>query len=302
LPTYRPAEGAPSLADLVGTDLPNSNDQATLWRTFSDHEGTPAEFWDKLKSQPGFDDPNKIAKLQYSFQLGLLAQNNMALINAIRDRRPNITSMRELAFELDTKEKWSALLDDPDLAIPIPEDAPGKPEERKANYASSLAGALQIARSTAAVANMVASLPQTQLAGVQPAVSRFLTDAVRSADFDLVAGRIDDLVAEHGERLLQEVETADRPMVIDQVKRLQRLFRLSTGPESMRALVEAGVDSARELAELPPEIAMEMLGAVLDEATVRLLLNRARNICAAAVHQFVFLNDAINGDIPGGAV
>jgi hypothetical protein len=47
---------------------------------------------------------------------------------------------------------------------------------------------------------------------------------------------------------------------------------------------------------------MEMLGAVLDEATVRLLLNRARNICAAAVHQFVFLNDAINGDIPGGAV
>ena len=80
-------------------------------------------------------------------------------------------------------------------AIPIPDDVPGKPEERKANYAASLAGAMQIAHPTAAVANMVASLPPTHLANAQPAVAKFLTDAVRKANFDLVAGRIDDLVA-----------------------------------------------------------------------------------------------------------
>jgi hypothetical protein len=44
LPNYRSAEGAPSLADLVGADLPDAEDQATLWRSFSDHVGTPAEF------------------------------------------------------------------------------------------------------------------------------------------------------------------------------------------------------------------------------------------------------------------
>lgn len=302
LPNYRQAEGAPSLADLVGIDLPNSEDQATLWRTYPDHEGTPAGFWEKLKSQPGFEDPKKIAKVQYAFQLGLLAQNNIPLVNAIRAKHPDVANTGELAFHLDTKEKWSALLDDPELAIPIPDDVPGKPEERKANYADSLAGALQIAHPTATIANMVASLPPTQLANAQPAVAKFLTDAVRKANFDLVAGRIDDLVTQHGESLLEEIEIKDRPVVIDQIKRLQRLFRLSTGPESMKALVEAGFNSARELAELPPEIAMEMLGPVLGETTTRLMLNRASNISAAAVHQYIFLNDAINGDIPGGAI
>lgn len=300
LPAHRPQEGAPSLADLVGDDLPNPDDQATLWRTFSDHMGTPEEFWVTLHSQPGFEDPNTIAKVQYSFQLGLLAQNNITLVNAIRAKHPEVATIRELAFHLDTKEKWSALLDDPDLAIP--DDVPGKPEERKANYAASLARAIQIAHPSAAVANMVASLPPEQLANAQPAVARFLTDAVQTANFDLVADRIDELVAQHGERLLDGIEAKDRLVVIDQVKRLQRLFRLSTGPESMKALLEAGFSSARELAELPPAIAMELLDPVLNETTARLVLNRARNISAAAIHHYVFLNDAINGDIPGGSI
>jgi hypothetical protein len=302
LPTYRPVEGTPSLADLVGTDLPNPDDQATLWRTFSDHVGTPDEFWKKLHSQPGFEDSNTIAKVQYSFQLGLLAQNNITLVNAIRAKHPEVAATRELAFHLDTKEKWSALLDDPELAIPIPDDVPGKPEERKANYAASLAGAIQIAHPSAAVANMVASLPPQHLANAQPAVAKFLTDAVQTANFDLVADRIDELVAQHGERLLDGIEAKDRLVVIDQVKRLQRLFRLSTGPESMKALLEAGFSSARELAELPPAIAVELLDPVLGETTARLVLNRARNISAAAIHHYVFLNDAINGDIPGGSI
>ena len=70
LPSYRPAEGVPSLADLMGADLPNSDDQATLWRTYSDHEGTPAEFWEKLKSQPGFEDPNKIRQSTVQLSIG----------------------------------------------------------------------------------------------------------------------------------------------------------------------------------------------------------------------------------------
>ncbi|MCI0347983.1 MAG: hypothetical protein L0Z53_01030, partial [Acidobacteriales bacterium] len=185
---------------------------------------------------------------------------------------------------------------------PIPDDVPGKPEERKANYAASLAGAIQIVHPTVAVANMVASLPPVQLANAQPAVAKFLADAVRQTQFDLVAGRINDLVAEHGDSLLKDIDLKDRPVVIDQVKRLQRLFRLSAGPESLKVLVEAGFNSARELAELPPKVAMDILTPVLGEATARMTLNRANNISAAAIHQYVFLNDAINGDIPGGAI
>ncbi len=301
LPTYRPADGAPSLADLMGADLPNPDDQATLWRTYSDHEGTPAEFWEKLKSQRGFETPEKIAKVQYAFQLGLLAQNHIPLIAAIRAKHPAVVNTTELAFELDTQKKWEDLLTE--AAIPIPDDVPGKPADRKANYAASLAGALQIAHPTVAVANMVKSLEPAQLAYTPPAVvATFLADAVRQAKFDLVAGRIDELLMEHGEKLLTPIDEKDRPVVIAQVKRLQRLFRLSTGPESMKALLDAGFNSARDLAALPHALAMEMLTPTLGETTARLVLNRATNITAATVHQYVFLNDIINGEIPGGAL
>jgi hypothetical protein len=296
LPNYRPAEGAPSLADLVSADLPNPDEQATLWRTYSDHVGTATEFWQKLKGQPGFEDSNKIARVQYTFQLGLLAQNNIALVNAIRSEHSDVADTGELAFRLDAPEKWTALLDK--AAIPIPSDVPGLPEERKANYAASLAGALQIAHPTAAVATMVASLPATHLAEAQPAVAKFLADAVRQAKFDLAIGHIDDLVEQHGDTLLKEVDLKDRPVVIDQVKRVQRLFRLSSGPDSLKALLDAGFHSARDLAEIPSAVAMDILKPVLGETATRLMFNRASRISSETIHKFVLLNDEINDQSP----
>ncbi|HUJ73686.1 MAG TPA: hypothetical protein VL359_02465, partial [bacterium] len=56
LPKHTAVEGLPSLADLLGTALPDPHEQAALWSTYSDYVGTPEEFWDKLKSQSGFED------------------------------------------------------------------------------------------------------------------------------------------------------------------------------------------------------------------------------------------------------
>ena len=299
LPNHRAGEARPSLSDLIGNAVPDVEDQATLWRTFSDHEGSGTEFWEKLRAQPGFEEPEKVTKLQYAFQLGMLTQDNISLINEVRAKHPEVIDTKELAFTLDTKEKWEELLTD---GVNIPDDVPGSPEERKANYAASLAGAVQIAHPTVAVANMVASLPEEHAFKQQPAVAKFLADAVRTADFDLVSGRIDELLAKHGEGFLAEIDVKDRATVIDQVKRLQRLFRLSTDQKSMQVLLEAGFNSARDIASLPPEVALEMLTPELDEPTARLIINRANNISAAAIHQYVFLNDAINGEVPGGAL
>ena len=300
VPNYRSAEGGPSLADLVGADLSDPADQATLWRNFSDHEGAPAEFWEKLQAQPGFGDRDKITRLKYRFQLGMLTQNNIPLVNAIRAKHPRVASTSELAFELDTQGKWIDLLDS--AAIPIPDNVPGGPDERKANYAANLAEAMQVAHPTVAVANMVASLPPVQLANTQAAVAKFLADAVRQTQFDLVAGRITDLVEKHGDTLLKDIASKNRPVVIDQVKRLQRLFRLSTGPESLRALIEAGFTSAREVAELPREVAMDVLTPTVGEVTAKIIINRAHNISTAAIHQYVLLHDALHGDMVGGAI
>ena len=293
LPNYRAEEGATTLTDLIGTDIPDREEQIIIWRTFSEHIGTTAEFWDKLKDQPGFEDESKVNKVKYAFQLGWLVQNNIPLINAIRNKHPEILSTVELAFHLDTTDKWGALLND--AVVPIPADVPGTTDsERKENYAASLAVAVQVAHPTVAISNMVATLPSTQLANVQLVVSKFLADSVRTFQFDLVSDRIDDLVANHGEKLLEAIDLKDRPVLINQVKRLQRLFRLSCGPESMKVLIDAGFNSARELAELPPDVAMEILRPTLGETTARLIVNRASNISSAALHQYVFFNGLIN--------
>ncbi|MER9203434.1 hypothetical protein NKH74_30405 [Mesorhizobium sp. M0933] len=300
LPNYRATEGAPSLADLLSADLPDAGEQATLWRTFSDHFGTADEFWRKLATLPGFGDPQKVAKVKYSLQLGTLTQNNIALIGAIRTKHPDVGNIGELAFELDTQDKWKALLDIGEITIP--DDIPGKLEERTANYAASLASTVQIAHPTAALANLVATLPATAFADTQPIVAQFLSDAVRKAKFDLVEGRINDLLAAHGDDLLKDVQAEQRPLVITQVKRLQRLFRLSAGPQSVKALVEAGFNSARDIAELPPGVALDILTPLIGEAEARVVINRATNISAAALHQYVLLNNAMNSDVPGGAL
>ena len=300
LPDHRQPAGGASLTDLIGGDVPDADDRATLWRTYSDHTGTPAEFWQKLRTQPGFTDAAKVAKVQYSFKLGALTRNNLPLVTAIRAQHPAVSDVRDLALQLDTADKWRALLDA--AAIPIPTDVPGKPGEQKANYAASLAAGVEMAHPTAVIANVVAGLPATQLAGVQSGVATFLDRAVRQARFDLVSDRIDDLVATHGPALMQGIDDDKRPSVIDQVKRLQRLFRLSDGPESLKALLDAGFNSARELADLPPAVAIELLTPPLSENTARLILARAQQISAAAVHQYVLLKEAVNANIAGGAL
>jgi receptor-binding and translocation channel-forming TcA subunit of Tc toxin/virulence plasmid A protein len=98
--------------------------------------------------------------------------------------------------------------------------------------------------------------------------------------------------------LLQQVDLKDRAVVIDQVKRVQRLFRLSSGPESMKVLLDAGFHSARDLAGLPFAVAMDVLKPALGETAARLMLDRANSIAAETIHKFVILNDQINGQIP----
>ena len=97
--------------------------------------------------------------------------------------------------------------------------------------------AAAIAHPTAALANLVAALPAMEFSNTQPAVAQFLSDAVRKAQFDLVEGRINELLAEHGDDLLKDIQAEERLMVIAQVKRRQRLIRLSAGPQSVKALV-----------------------------------------------------------------
>lgn len=292
-------EGAATLADLVGAELPDKDQQALLWSRFTAREGDVAKYWSDLESEPGFDE-TKVRKLKYGFEIGAVARGNLGLVNALKHKHPGAASVRDLAFELDSADKWRSLIEDEH--VDIPGDIPGEGDERTANYAASLAASVQAAHPAAAVAAAVGPLPAGTLGGLEEAVAGFVRTAARDHGFDLVRGRIGELLSRHGDELLEGVDAVDRPKVIAEARRVQRLFRLSTGPKSLQALLEAGFGSAREIAELPDAAALDRLVPIVGEAEARIIINRARNISASAIHQYVFVHDALDTTGRGGAL
>lgn len=79
-------------------------------------------------------------------------------------------------------------------------------------------------------------------------VSRFLSQA---RDFDLHASRIDKYVVDHPESL----EGVDRPtLVIAQIKRMQRVYRVAPDVNAMNALLGEGIHSAFRIARMPADV------------------------------------------------
>jgi hypothetical protein len=79
-------------------------------------------------------------------------------------------------------------------------------------------------------------------------VSRFLSQA---GDFDLHATRIDKYVVEHPNSL----EGVDSPsLVIAQVKRMQRVFRVARDVNAMNTLLGEGIHSAFRITRMPADV------------------------------------------------
>lgn len=297
LPGSRVAEGAPTFGELVGSAVPDASDQATLWRTYGEHRGDAAGFWAALGQEPGFTGEGKVPEVQYTFQLALLTQSSPPLMAALRTRHPDVTSTAQLALALDTSEKWAELL--ATSHVPIPAGVPGTDEpDRAATYAATLAGAMQVLHPTAAVTNLVGRLPATHLNGVQPAVAKFFAGAVERPGFDLTTTRIDDLVAGSGDSLLEGVAPSERPAVVGQVKRIQRLFRVTTGPKTLEAILDAGFTSAASIARLPRQVFLDTLDSGLSEPEKLLIHDRALNVAEATLSTTVLLHDAFAGVVP----
>ena len=287
----RQEDGYSSLGDLLAEAGVNQAEQEALLTAFVGHTGETAEFWAGIREQPTIVDAEKVDGIQYVLQVASLAEGDTAVLRGLREAYPDARSIRELYRQLDPVTLREIVASG--VAEPGAVDRPSKAHvDRRSN---DILDVLAAAYPTDAVARLLPHLPSTHVAdpGTHRAVSRFFERAV-GTDFDLRTARVDDVVTAHPE-LLEQAEGKDRTVVVNQVKRLQRLFRLSADARSFAALLGTGLDSAHEIARVPPASFVARFGSMFPTAEqAELIYDRALMSNAASELLYVRAFHAMN--------
>ena len=276
-------ENQASLSQVLAIALPSVPHQQALLQTYANHDGTIEQFWDNLRQQETFQETGQVERIQFALQLNTLTQSNLSLVDALQTQFQSTRSLAQMnPAELTTLIKQ--------LAPTVSPDFPGDTPEEKLNlYSNSIVGLLQGAFPTESIAQVVSTVADVHLNRVAPdQISQFLNRATDRAIlateevFDIRSTQIDRFLELHGDRVFADID-GDRPQITQQVKRVQRLFQVSTSPESFKILMESGFNSANQIAQQSFRTMQENLGQQIPLEELGLIHQRAIATSAASL-------------------
>jgi hypothetical protein len=283
-----PSTGTHSFGELLNLAALPAAQQQTLLSLSINHTGKPEDFWKLLRTQPGFQQPGVVEKIQLTVQLGLLTRNHVPLIQQIQAL--NVSSPRALV-KMDATA-WLKLVNT--QGVGLPPGVPGAtPPEQARNYVNGIITTLRIAFPTDAMAQIAASAPSLP---AQKAVAQFFAN---SPDFEIRTTRVDTYATDHAATAFQGISNADKPIVVQEVKRLQRVYQLSTGPDTATALLAANLDSAHDIANMPRTSFLARHAIALGgESQADAIYQRASHINARSLLVYSHVNEELNGIHP----
>lgn len=235
-------DGSENKLDVLLTNaLPQESQRSSFLNSLASYKGGDyREFWQKhLPSQPEFKDkPELISGLLLTQQLTLLSGNHQPLIEELLVKR-KVDSVEKL-MDFGSKE-WLEIIKKTGVPDFIDEDDQNKAAEIYADLIQSLVNA---ALPTQRVARMLAKneIPMKE-GGVKKGLGKFITD---NSKFDIANSRIHDfekeLKAATG-KLFEESKL--------ELKKIQRVFQVSTSPQAMTVLLEENLHSSYTIAGIP---------------------------------------------------
>jgi peptidoglycan hydrolase-like protein with peptidoglycan-binding domain len=297
-----PAAGGAPYREVLRTALPDEKQQVALLHAAAGREADPLAMWKALREHPAFAEPGAVDRAQFALQLDAVTNGHLPLMQALQQEH-GIKSMRGL-LDLDA-DQLRATIVRPEVGVPG--GMPGESDSDRADaYVTGLVGQVQTAFPTETTAKLIDRTPAevvgggTVRAGVVAALSRGTSEAMRKAGtaFDIHATHIDAYLADHGEELLVDVSEEARPAVVSALKRTQRLFRVSTSPDSLDWLLRNDYHSAFQIAEVPRQTFIREATVALGESQARMLHSRARAVGDATLMSYVQMNDALFGIYP----
>jgi hypothetical protein len=217
-----PSGSTSNLLDLAGL---TPKQQQSFQDVFTLGQGTGSGFWTNLQQQKTFQDA-PLGKAQAIFQLAAVTQNQLPLITSLT-KTENIQSAADVTkLAAFSEQDWINYLKKNKIASPSIDISINA-------YAGQLASAFEKTFPTTAFAarlanDTAASLPQ------KDAVSKFL---IANPNFDLVNSTVGNFIK----------PSTDTKALSDQLKKLQRVFKLAPTYAAASTLLKDNIHSSQQI-------------------------------------------------------
>jgi hypothetical protein len=230
-----------SLGGLLEVAGLNPEKRVAFLTRYVAHTGSVEEFWSRLREDSEFNQNGAVEQLQFTLQLGILTNNHLPLVGALK-AKPDVNNLRDLA-RFDVAD-WLELINNQQIGI-SPDISGENQAEKAENYAKAMVGMMETTLPTAVFASRLAKDNDSPFAN-QPDLNRFFAN---NQDFEL-STPVEGYLAAHPEAL-RGIE--DEQGVRKELKTTERLFRIA--PEvnrypAVRALRRSGITSAKAIREM----------------------------------------------------
>lgn len=255
-----------TLNTMLKNALPEEKQRISFLNALRNFKGTDfRDFWNKhLPEQPEFkDSPELVSGLLLTQQLTLLTGNHQALVHELQVNRKLTSAHKLIEYE---RSDWLNVI----KKTGVPDSIEGKDAEKKIErYADLIENRLNKSLPTRRIAKMVekGELP-IEKTRVSKSISAFLS---KNQEFDFAGKRIHDF-----KNQIEEVagKGKDYDEVRNELKKIQRVFQVSTSPKVMTVLMEKNLHSAYTIANIPRKSFVKTYGNALGGEDV-----------ASAIHQ-----------------
>ena len=265
---------------------------------FTDHTGLMSAFWKKLETDKILE-PEVIRDVKLNFELGALTRNHIPLVAALNQqfKTQQLTAKRDLA-KLD-RQAWVEIFKTKGAdgkPVGVPANIDGETEEQK--YEQYGAILEQRFERSYATTSFMAKLDKTEQSPVtvKSDVVSFLDN---NPHFHLDRFRIDHYIAENKEAL-KNIE--DKGAVVQQLKSIQRIFKLKPTHQAVDALLNRKIESAQQIYFMGKEQFVTALKDTgINKIESKKLYHRAENAYAYTLMLYGNYNNTLNGLVPAAA-
>ncbi len=277
-----------TLDQVLANALPDRKQREAFAQAYRNFKGDYADFWKTYL--PGINEfkgkPALIDSLLLTQQLALISGNHNPLITELQVNRKITSPVQLLALE---PTEWETILG----KTGVPAFVQGKDEKQRAqNYAGQINGLLNATFPTRKIAMMLdkQELPVSdeQLRG---AVATFMH---ATPGFDISASRVYDFEDE-----IAKIAPGKAAEVSGELKRMQRVYQVSTMPGTMSILLENGLDSAYAINSIPQKTFVAMFSESMGEMEAEAVYQRASFMSVRSNEQAVKMMDTAGKDAPG---
>lgn len=254
--------------------IPDVQHQQIFQQLWVKHTGPVEEFWTAVAQRAEFSQTGTIDEIKLAIQLAVLTLNHSPMLQQLLALRKAGKWKSLLDLAAFQPQDWLRLVNNQHVGTPG--DMPGQSAEQKAgNYARFMTSMVEQAFPTAVIA-------QNMQRAASSAWREATTFLLANPEFELGATLVDSYVANKGESAFVGVQ--DRTAAIRQLKSVQRVFALTPKYDQMKALLDAGLLSARSIARMGKTAFVsrhaDKLGGASEAAAV---FARAERVSAAAL-------------------